>query len=182
MDQERSVIIGGQKRTGESFEVLNTILLYILEIGFKSAHLFMLIFHFHCQALTDIWQLNIKLRRWQQIKVINENWTAPDIWCHPAIKINNYAVIFSNLISTLTSRHNTVNTFDFDVTLNSITNLHMFILDFSNLQSETLTFEVTWRQPVALPVTSNKAHCSVLCRSEIFLFSSSNDGTLYIIS
>lgn len=107
---------------------------------------------------------------------------APDIWCHPAIKINNYAVIFSNLISTLASRLNAGDAFNLDIALNSISNLHMFILDFSNLQSETLPFEVTWRQPVALPVTSNKAHCSVLCRSEIFLFSSSNDGTLYIIN
>ncbi|EDV23827.1 uncharacterized protein TRIADDRAFT_57417 [Trichoplax adhaerens] len=154
VDEKRIAIIGGQKRLGEHFE-----------------------------SLTDIWLLDIVQQRWQKIKVINENWMAPDIWYHPAVKINNIVVIFSNLISTLSAGVNAVNnTFNFDVTLNSISNLHMFILDFSNLQNEKVTFEVTWRQPIALPVTSNKAHCSVLCRSEIFLFSSSNEETLYIIS
>jgi len=42
-------------------------------------------------VLSDIWLLTMQGHswHWKEIKVLNPEWSAPHMWCHPACKVIN---------------------------------------------------------------------------------------------
>lgn len=64
--------------------------------------------------MDDVWLLKLVKTQWiwKQIKIINNHWAAPQIWCHPACRVGSAVVIFSrasnrNLSAYPTNDNNT---------------------------------------------------------------------------
>ncbi|EDO42623.1 predicted protein, partial [Nematostella vectensis] len=44
---------------------------------------------------SDVWLLDLIQWRWQEIEVRNQKWEAPQLWCHPAVLVQDKVVAFS---------------------------------------------------------------------------------------
>lgn len=114
----------------------------------------------------DVWILDTTNWIWQELVVKNRHWEAPQLWCHPAVRVDDTVVVFSvpcHQGHTLSPENQRATGLD------GFLPMQAFILDCSQIRSH---FFCSWKPP-ALTVGSPPAtslHSVVVARGEILIF------------
>ena len=116
---------------------------------------------FSLKLFSDIWLLNLRTMTWSEIKVNHGELEAPQLWCHPAIKVLDRLVVFS-------SSSNPTETDDSRVNQDALS-LQTYILDCSQLMTQGCC---TWQQrrDSSRILAATSLHSVVRGRGEFFIF------------
>ncbi|XP_048578285.1 F-box only protein 42 isoform X2 [Nematostella vectensis] len=109
---------------------------------------------------SDVWLLDLIQWRWQEIEVRNQKWEAPQLWCHPAVLVQDKVVAFSipRQQSQDSSNHD-----------NLVAHVQTYILDCSKLLTQ---YFCSWMQPgdnYKAPLATS-LHSVVVGRAEFVIF------------
>ena len=139
-----------------------------------------------------MWLLDVNTWTWQEIEVRDSLWEAPQLWCHPAVKVGHQVVVFS-LPKALAQ---TEIVFEYNAGGNrrerrdglpvhsgphrggvggtassssSFVNLQTYVLDCSEIfTTRCVAWKPTVNNSTAPPAFS--LHSVVVCRGEILIF------------
>lgn len=123
------------------------------------------------QLFGDVWILDTNDWIWQELEVKNRQWEAPQLWCHPAVRVNDTVVVFSvprhhgHALSPIGQEGTGYQRTGLD----GLLPMQAFILDCSQTRSH---FSCSWKPP---PVTHGSSpatslHSVVVARGEILIF------------
>lgn len=118
-----------------------------------------------------MWILDTNDWIWQELEVKNRHWEAPQLWCHPAVRVNNTVVVFSvprHQGHTLSPEEHQGSAHQ-RPGLDGLLPMQAFMLDCSQIRSH---FSCSWKPP---PVTHGSSpatslHSVVVARGEILIF------------
>lgn len=96
---------------------------------------------------------------WSEVQVNNHDLAAPQIWCHPAIKVHDRVVIFSS--SSEPTNNESIP--------NEVLTLQTYTLDCSHVMTDG---SVTWqpRKDSFKKIKATSLHSVVKGREEFFIF------------
>jgi len=119
----------------------------------------------------DVWILDTNDWIWQELEVKNRQWEAPQLWCHPAVRIKDTVVVFSvpRHQGHVLSPEGPKGMGQQRPRLDGLIPMQTFILDCSQIRSH---FSCSWKSPPIMqgssPATS--LHSVVVARGEILIF------------
>ena len=123
------------------------------------------------QLFGDVWILDTNDWIWQELEVKNRQWEAPQLWCHPAVRVKDTVVVFSvpRNQGHVLSPGQQQDTGHQRPGLDGLLPMQTFILDCSQIRSH---FSCSWYPP---PVTHGSSpatslHSVVVARGEILIF------------
>ncbi|CAB4027824.1 F-box only 42 [Paramuricea clavata] len=120
-------------------------------------------------VFSDVWFLNVESWTWYEISVNNSIYAAPQLWSHPAVKIDQTVVVFPCPVTS------TVNS----AAASLITGvpqalMKMYSLDYSELETSR---KCSWRADLSnnksLPASS--LHSVNVCEDMILIFGGLSD-------
>jgi len=123
------------------------------------------------QLFGDVWILDTNDWIWQELEVKNRQWEAPQLWCHPAVRIKDTVVVFSvpRHQGHVLSPEGPKGMGQQRPRLDGLIPMQTFILDCSQIRSH---FSCSWKSPPIMqgssPATS--LHSVVVARGEILIF------------
>ncbi|XP_020913708.1 F-box only protein 42 [Exaiptasia diaphana] len=111
------------------------------------------------QLFNDVWLLHLKTMTWTEVQVYKHELEAPQIWCHPAVKVHDKIVIFSSSSEPSNNDSNT----------NEVLTLQTYTLDCSQVLTQG---SCTWqpRNDAFKKITATSLHSVVKGREEFFIF------------